>query len=774
MSMVLSRYVGARVRRKEDPRLITGGSTYVDDLHLAGMLYVAIVRSPYAHARINGIDVDEALAMPGVVRVLTGRDCRQIMKAVHITASEAQLALHEEDFAEGDITTLPIAVDRARYVGEPVAAVVAGSPETARDAADAVVVDYEPLEAVIDPEEALKDGAPQLYDDSPNNIAATYEHKQGDVDAAFANAAHSVKVRIKSQRLAGVPLEGRAVAAAPDPLSGGLTVWSSTQAPHNNRNELAESLSMATSQVRVVAPEVGGGFGVKIGNYPEDFIVAALARDMGRPMKWAESRSENLLTTHHGRAQIGYLEAAADSNGKITGLRMKLVQDIGSYPRDTGNMDLTCLMGVGCYDIPAVDQEATGVYTNTMAVGAYRGAGRPEAAYYIERIVDLIADEAGLDPVEVRRVNFIQPDQFPYVTSAGERYDTGDYEKALNKALEVSGYEQLRKEQAELRQQGRYLGIGLASYVEICGFGPYDSSTVRVDPSGAVRVFTGISPHGQGQETTFAQLVVDNLGVDFDNVFVHHGDTSNTPQGKGTMGSRGLAVGGGALMMSINKVKDKALRIAAVMLEASIDDIEMSDGEYRVKGSPDRKVTLAEIAKEAYTDELPEGMDPGLESTDYFAPPDEVFPFGTHIAVVEVFPDTGKVKLVKYFSIDDCGPRISPMLVEGQVHGGLAQGIAQALFEEMHYDDGGQLLTGSLMDYAIPKAKHLISFTLDKTETTTPINPLGVKGIGEAATIGSTPAIANAVIDALEPFGVRHVDVPMTPERVWRAIQEAK
>jgi aerobic carbon-monoxide dehydrogenase large subunit len=772
--MVLSRYVGARVRRKEDPRLITGGSTYVDDLHLAGMLYVAIVRSPYAHARINGIDADEALSMPGVRRVLTGRECRQIMKPVHVMASEAGLALDREDVEEGDIALVPIAIDRARYVGEPVAAVVADSATTARDAADLVVVDYEPLDTVIDPEQALKDGAPQLYDDSPNNIAATYEHKQGDIDAAFANAAHTVNVRIKSQRLAGVPLEGRAVVAAPDPLSGGLTVWSSTQAPHNNRNELAESLSMPTSQVRVVAPEVGGGFGVKIGNYPEDFAVAALARDMGRPMKWVESRSENLLTTHHGRAQVGYLEAAADEKGKITGLRMKLVQDIGSYPRDTGNMELTCQMGVGCYDIPAVDQEATGVYTNTMAVGAYRGAGRPEAAYYIERLVDLIADEAGLDPVEVRRVNFIQPDQFPYVTSAGERYDTGDYEKALNKALEVSSYEQLRKEQAELRQQGRYLGIGLASYVEICGFGPYDSSTVRVDPSGAVRVFTGISPHGQGQETTFAQLVVDNLGADFDNVFVHHGDTSNTPQGKGTMGSRGLAVGGAALMMSINKVKEKALRIAAFMLEASVDDVEMSDGEFRVKGTPDRMVTLTEVAKKAYTDELPEGIPPGLESTDYFAPPDEVFPFGTHIAVVEVFPDTGKVQIVKYFSVDDCGPRISPMLVEGQVHGGLAQGIAQALFEEMHYDDGGQLLTGSLMDYAIPKAKHLISFTLDKTETTTPINPLGVKGIGEAATIGSTPAIANAVIDALEPFGVRHVDVPMTPERVWRAIQEAK
>jgi aerobic carbon-monoxide dehydrogenase large subunit len=468
------------------------------------------------------------------------------------------------------------------------------------------------------------------------------------------------------------------------------------------------------------------------------------------------------------------MEAAADKNGKIQALRMRIVQDIGSYPRDTGNMDLTCLMGVGCYDIPAVEQEATGVYTNTMAVGAYRGAGRPEAAYYIERVIDLIADETGLDPAEVRRVNFIPPDKFPYVTAAGERYDTGEYEKALNKALEVSGYQDLRKEQEQARQQGRYLGIGLASYVEICGFGPFDSSTVRVDPSGAVRVFTGISPHGQGQETTFSQLVVDNLGAEFDNVFVHHGDTGNTPEGKGTMGSRGLAVGGGALMMSIEKVKEKAQKIAAHMLEVSADDIEFGDGKYRVKGSPDRGVTLDEVAKTAYSGNLPEGMDPGLESTDYFAPPDEVFPFGTHVAVVEVIPDTGEVKLVKYFSIDDCGPRMSPMLVEGQVHGGLAQGIAQALYEEMHYDTGGNLLTGSLMDYSIPKAHQLITFTVDKTETTTPINPLGVKGIGEAATIGSTPAVANAVVDALEPFGINHLDVPLTPQKVWQAIQDAQ
>ena len=738
------------------------------------MLHVAIVRSPYAHATIKRVDAGTAESMDGVVQVITGSDLINLIKPVQITGSEAELAGAGQDAAEGDITTMPIATTRARYVGEPVAAVVADDPILARDAADAVVVDYEPLDSVVDPEEAMKDGAPLLYDDHKNNIAGEFAKKAGDIDAAFNGAPVTIKQRIRSQRLSGVPIETRGVVAAPDPLSGGLTLWTSTQAPHNDRGELCEALDIPTSQLRVIAPEVGGGFGVKIGNYPENFLVAVLARMLGRPVKWIESRSESLLTTHHGRAQIADVEAAAESDGTIRGLKLNVIQDAGAYSRDIGGMEMTVLMSCGCYDIPAVDARATAIFTNTMATGAYRGAGRPEAAYYIERVMDLIADEAGVDPVEVRRKNFIPPEKFPYTTTVGERYDTGEYEKALNKALEVSGYSELRKKQEEARGQGRYLGIGMSSYVEICGFGPYDSSTVRVDPTGDVRVYTGISPHGQGQETTFAQLVADNLGANYESIFVHHGDTGNTPIGKGTMGSRGLAVGGGALMMSIRKVHEKASRIAAHLLEASLDDIELEDGKYRVKGSPDQSVTLTEIADAAYDENLPDGMDAGLESTDYFSPEDETFPFGTHFAVVEVDPDTGKVSLLNYYSVDDCGRRISPMLVEGQVHGGLAQGIAQALFEEVHYDQSGQMLTGSLMDYAIPKAQHLINFTTDQTETTTPINPLGVKGIGEAATIGSTPAVANAVIDALEPFGIRHVDVPMTPERVWEAIQRSK
>jgi aerobic carbon-monoxide dehydrogenase large subunit len=767
--MVLSRYVGATVRRKEDPRLITGKSTYVGDLHLPGTLHVAFVRSQYPHANITNVDTSAAESMPGVYEIVVGADAAGVVNPAR--ANEATPS--PGDSASTNISQYPLAIGRVRYVGEPIAAVVADSEVKARDAADAIMVDYDPLPSVTNMDKAVEDGAPQLYDDHPNNIAGSFEKQAGDIDAAFADAPVKVSARIRSQRLSGVSMETRGVVAAPDPLSGGLTVWQSTQAPHNNRNELAMALGMSTSQLRVIAPEVGGGFGVKIGDYPEDFLVAGLARQLGRPVKWTETRSEHMATTHHGRDQIAYVEAAADSDGRIRGLRLRVLHCTGGYARSFGIMNFTVLMACGCYDIPAVDAKIDAVFTNQMAVAAYRGAGRPEAAYYIERVMDLIADEAGLDPAEVRRKNFIPPESFPYTTTVGERYDTGEYEKALNKALEVSGYQDLLKQQEEARKNGRYIGIGLASYVEICGFGPNESAQIRVEKDGAVRVFTGISPHGQGQETTFSQMVADRIGADFEKIFVHHGDTGNTPIGNGTMGSRGLAVGGAAISMSADKIYEKASRIASHLLEASIDDIELVDGKYRVKGSPDQSVDLGKIARSAYRGDVPEGMDAGLETTDYFSPDDETFPFGTHVAVVEVDPDTGHVQLLNYFSIDDCGERISPQLVEGQVHGGLAQGIAQALYEELHYDDGGQILSGSLMDYAIPKANHLINFTTDKTVTTTPINPMGSKGIGEAATIGSTPAVANAVIDALAPFGVTHMDVPMTPERVWSTIQNS-
>ena len=772
--MVLSRMMGARVRRKEDPRLITGKGTYVDDVRLPGTLHLAFVRSPHPHAKITGIDTAPALLVPGVVAVFTADDLKAVMKATDSAAGEGEVPDRD---AEGDVPLrFPMASDRVRHVGEAIVAVIADSDYAARDGVDAVVIDYEFLPVVIDPEKAIAPGAPQLWDQIKDNIASHWDHVTGDVDAALASAPIVVRERLINHRVAGVPMEPRGVLAIPDPTIDGLKFWTSTQAPHWNRNDIAASLGLSQAQVHTIAPQVGGGFGVKIGSYPEDFIVSAVATKLDRPVKWIETRSENFIATHQGRAQIADIEVGAEKNGKIVAYRFHVIQEQGSYPKDTSLSALTGTMAVGCYDIPAVDLHTIGVLTNTMDIGAYRGAGRPEAAFYIERTIDLVADAAKLDPADVRRVNFTTPDKFPYTTATGERYDTGEYAKALDRALEVSDYPGLRRRQAELRRQGRYLGIGLASYVEICGFGPWESASIRVEPSGAVTVFSGIMPQGQGQETTFAQIVSDRLGVPFDQITVQFGDTATAPQGNGTMGSRGLAVGGGAVMISVDKIQDKSRLIAANVLEVSPDDIEFSDRKFRVKGAPNRGMSLAEIADVAYNqmDKLPAGVNPGLATTDFFHPDDETFPFGTHIAVVEVLPETGEVKIERYISIDDCGYIVSPMLVEGQVHGGLAQGIAQALFEEIRYDENGQLLTGTLMDYAIPKAENFPMFETGHTETRTPLNSLGAKGIGEAATIGSTPSIANAVIDALEPFGVIHLDMPFRPETVWARIHQGE
>ncbi|MCS7257304.1 MAG: xanthine dehydrogenase family protein molybdopterin-binding subunit [Thermomicrobium sp.] len=774
--MVLSRMVGARVRRKEDPRLITGSSQYVDDLQLGGMLYAAFVRSTYPHAIIKKIDPSPALAMPGVVAVITHKELGQWLKgSVQLGGGEGEgEAPAQQEGQAGPPQHELLAVDRVRYVGQPIAVVLATERYRAYDAAEAVQVEYEPLPAVVDPEEAMKDGAPQLHATLKNNIAMHTSHQHGDVEKAFAEADVVIKQRFYQQRLVSVPMEPRAVAAAPDPLTRGVTVWSSTQAPHNNRNTLAQALGLSHGQVRVIAPEVGGGFGAKIGAYPEDIILAAIALHTHRPVKWYETRSEHFIATNQGRGQVAYYELAATKEGRVLGLRLKVIQDLGGYPKVMLLAPLTAMMSVGVYDIPNVSIETYSVCTNKTPIGAYRGAGRPEAAYYIERMMDLLARRIGKDPAEVRRINYIPPDKFPYQTPAGAQYDSAEYEKALNKALEVSRYHEWRQKQQELRQQGRYIGIGLATYTEICGFGPYESASIRVEPTGAVIAYTGTSPHGQGLETALAQIIADEIGADFDQIVVLHGDTQSVPEGVGTMGSRSLAVGGGAMLLAAQKIREKAMRIAAHLLEAAVEDIEFADGKYRVKGAPDRAVTLAQIAQAAYSPGLPADIEPGLVVTDYYAPPGTLFPFGTHVAIVEVFPDTGEVKILEYYSVDDCGPRINPLLVEGQVHGGLAQGIAQALWEEVRYDENGQILTGTLMDYAIPKASMLPSFVTDETVTPSPLNPLGAKGIGEAATIGSTPTIVNAVMDALAPFGIEHIDMPLTPEKIWRAIQQAK
>ncbi len=765
--MVYMRQMGARVKRKEDPRLITGSSTYVDDFRPSDIGHVAIVRSVYGHAKINGIDTGKAAAHPGVLAVYTGHDFAELKPMPFGGGEGGGVA------GSAPIDTPVLPTDKVLHVGQAIAVVVATDRYAAADAAALIEVDYEPLDVVTDLEAAIKDGAPQLYENVPNNVAYTATTKNGQPDEEFANAEVTVTQRMNNQRVSGVSMETRGVMAHLDPLSGGLVVTTSTQNPHTVRQEIAGCLGLTELDVRVIAPEVGGGFGVKISCYQEDIICAAIARRLKRPIKWIETRSEHMATTHHGRAHIAEVSLAAKKDGTITAIKLRLLADLGAYPRGAAIPTLTALLMNGIYDVKSVDLEVKGIYTNTMATGAYRGAGRPEAAYYLERIVDVLADELGMDPIELRRKNFIPSDAFPYQTAAGPQYDSGDYEKPLAKALEMIDYPALRARQEQLRKEGRYLGIGVTTFTEICGFGPFDSATVRVEPTGQVTVATGVSPHGQGTETAFAQIVADQLGVAIDDVFVVHGDTARTPAGIGTMGSRGLVVGGSALMGSLGKIREKAIKIAAHNLEASEADVSFENGKFGVKGAAEGALDLKAIAKVAYSGSLPPEIGTGLEVADFFAPPNTTFPFGADIVVVEVNAETGEVEIQQYVAVDDCGRQVNPFLVDGQVHGGLTQGIAQALYEEIVYDEQGQLITGSLMDYAIPKSEFLPMFQNDRTETLSPLNPLGAKGIGELATIGSTPAIVNAVVDALSPFGIRHIDMPLKPQRVWEAIQNA-
>ena len=759
--------MGAQVKRKEDPRLITGTSTYVTDVVVPGMQWVAFVRSPHAHARIKRIDAKPALQVPGVRMVVTGEDIRKLAKALPPASASAE---------GGASSNAPgrqhwaLSTDVVRHVGEAVAAVVADSDYAAHDGVEAVVVDWEPLPSVTDTFAAMASGAPQLHPDAPKNIEHENTIKGGDPDAVFAKAKRVVKQRIVSQRLCSVAMEPRACVAAPDPTTRGLVVWATHQAPHNLRADLASVLGMDQNLIRVINPDMGGGFGNKFGCYPEDVVLAALARQHRVALKWVETRVEHMVATTHGRAQVADLEAAVEDDGTISALRMKVTANIGAYPVFTFIPDLTLFMGVGVYKFTNVDLHSTCVFTNTTTVAAYRGAGRPEAAYYLERLVDIVAAELGKPPEEVRRKNFIPPSAFPYATPTGQNYDSGEYDRALTKALGLAGIETLRREQKEriARNDRTLLGIGQAVYVEMCGFGPYESAVVRVEPSGTVTAYTGTSAHGQGHETTFAQIIADHLGVDFDKIVVRHGDTAAVQMGNGTGGSRSLAVGGTAILNATMKVQEKARRIAASMLEAAFEDVVLESGRYHVKGAPAKALGLAEIAAMAHGDGLAKGLEHGLEASDFFRPPQLVYPFGAHVAVVEVDRDSGAVRLRDYVSVDDCGVRVSPTLVSGQVHGGLAQGIAQALWEELVYAEDGQLTTGSLMDYAVPRADDFPFFRDDSTVTPTPFNPLGAKGIGEAATIGSTPAVANAVVDALRPLGVKHLDLPFRPGMLAR------
>jgi len=774
------RLFGSSIKRREDPRLMTGQSAYVDDMTLPGMAEVTFVRSPHAHARIRGVDVARAAASPRVLRVVTGADLQGSMKPVPCIWTLPDMK---------SPTRRAIASDKARFVGDIVAAVIATDRYAAQDAAELVRVDYELLPAVTDQEAAMKPGAPLLHDDVPGNVAFTWKLESGD-QSVFERAAIRVRTRVVNQRLIPNSLEGRAVLAQWHPGTGELIVWTSTQIPHLVRLQLARVLGVPEQKLRVIAPEVGGGFGAKQNFYPEEMIVAGLARELRRPIKWVEQRRENFVATTHGRAHIQDAEIAGTREGQITGLRVTSRANLGAYFSMFAPAVPTGLFGLmlsGAYRIPTISCEVHGVLTNTTTVDAYRGAGRPEATHLVERLVDMFAAEAGLDPAEVRRRNFIAPGDFPYTTATGVTYDSGNYEAALGRALELVNYPALRREQAEARKRGRLVGIGLCSFVEICGIAPsqvlgaaggglggWESSTVRVHPTGKVSVLTGSSAHGQGHETTFAQIVADELGIPMDDIEVVHGDTAQVPLGIGTFGSRSAAVGGSALVLSTRKVKDKAVRIAAHLLEAAPEDVGLEAGEFSVRGAPGRKTSFADVSLQAFlAHKLPAGLEPALEATTFFDPSNFTWPFGTHVCVSEVDPATGQVSILRYVAVDDCGRVINPLIVDGQIHGGITQGLSQALYEGAEYDEQGQLLTGSLLDYTLPTAAQTPAYETAHTVTPTPVNPLGVKGIGEAGTIAASAAVVNSVVDALSPLGVRHLDMPLRPERVWRAIQSA-
>jgi len=761
--MPVSKFVGAKVKRREDPDLIRGLGQYVDDVKLQDMVYAAVLRSPHAHAKIKSIDTAEARQRAGVVAVLTGADIRDQIGILPTTADNPTLRIPNH---------YVLAVDKVCYVGEGVAVVAAEDRYLAADALEVIEVEYEPLAAVTDPEKALAPGAPAIHAQWPDNLAFTWEQSQGDIDQAFTQADRIVKQKLVHQRLAPIAIETRGVVARYDAGEKRLTVWSSTQIPHLLRTHLAKMLNLPEERVRVIAPEVGGGFGSKLNVYAEEALVAYLALKLGRPVKWSEQRRENIRATIHGRGQIGEVQAAVRKDGVILGLKYDVVADIGAYHQlfTPAIPPFTGLMLSGCYKIPAISIKVRAAFTNKMSTDAYRGAGRPEATYVIERLMDRVAQDLKLDPVKVRRLNFPGPKEFPFKTATGLAYDSGNYALALSKALQLAGYEKLRREQKRLRSRGRYLGIGVSTYVEICAMGPgfWEYGKVEVNADGAVKVFTGASPHGQGQKTSFAQIVADQLGVDIQDVTVIHGDTAEVAKGIGTFGSRATAVGGIAVYQAAEKVRDKARDLASHLLEVDADDLVFANGQFSVKGVPKRALTIREIARQAReTKNRPQGTTPVLVAEATFEPANFTFPFGTHVCVVEVDPRTGFVELKKYVAVDDCGKVINPLLVDGQVQGGIVQGLGQALYEGVIYDENGQLLNGSLMDYALPRAASLPRLELARTETPTPVNPLGIKGIGEAGTIGSTPAVVSAVVDALAPFGVTHIDMPLTPQKIW-------
>jgi aerobic carbon-monoxide dehydrogenase large subunit len=752
------------MRRREDRALLTGRGRFVDDLAVGGVLHVVLARSPHAHARIRSVDAAAARRAPGVVAVITADDLGPIGPVPLMRLAPGTVVPEYPILASGAV----------RSQGIPVAAVVADSTYAAVDGVDRLAIDYEPLAGVADADGALAAGAPQVVPVSRDNRALAVAWRHGDAERAFRDAAHRVTLTVQQQRLCGVPMEPRGALARWDPVTGELTVWTSTQAPFRIRSSLARMLGLDEARVRVIAPDVGGGFGVKGGPYREEVLVAWLARRLERPVKWVSTRAEDLLTTNHGRGGKSTGEMALDADGRILGLRARIRQPLGSTlavtvggtPQNHGR----CLPG--SYVVEHVDIESVGVFTTTPPVGAYRGAGRPEAAFLIERLMDEAARTLKVDPVELRRRNLIPKERFPFKTATGQVYDSGDYAEVLERTLAMADYAGLRRAQAERRARGEIVGIGVAKYVEPSALG-WESGQVRVEATGAVLAVTGSSAHGQGHETTFAQIVADELQVHPDVVTVRHGDTHGAPQGIGTFGSRSTALGGSALALAARDVRDKARKMAAGLLEAAAQDVVPVEGGFGVVGAPGRQVTWARVAEHAYRGQgLPQGVEPGLEATRFFSPEGEVWSAGAFVVSIGIDRDTGVVTPERIAWLDDAGTIVNPLLADAQLEGSLAQGWGQVMMEDAALDRDGHLLSGTLMDYAIPRADDMPHAEIGHANTPSPNNPLGVKGIGEAGTIGIPPAMVNAVVDALSPFGVTHVDMPLTPEKIWRALNK--
>ena len=774
----MQKMIGASIKRKEDPRLITGQGKFTDDVYPRGAVHMAVLRSPHAHARILNIDASKAKAHPGVVAVITGEELN-----ARCLSTFRLFGVREGMNAR---SRWPMAGDVARYLGEPVAAVVATSVGAAWDATELIDVSYEPLPVVVDMEQGMQGDSPLVHPDLGTNIAVHFSNEAGDVTTAFQESHGVVKVRLIEPRLVPNSMEGRAVVANYDRGTDNLEIWVSTQSPHFERDNVATMLGIPHSRVRIYSQDVGGGFGAKVDTYSETIIVSVLSKDVGRPVKWVEQRREHFTTTVHGRGEIQYVEGAYDQTGLLTGLKVDYYTDMGSYCRGPSHSvvgGLTPLGIQGPYQVRNVAWNSYGIYTNKVPVGPYRGYGQHASSYVAERVMDLIAGELALDPAEVRRRNLIPSHALPYRAPTGLTYDSGDYHATFAKALSVADYDGLRARQRQARERGELLGIGLATTVDASGFGPgggltprpsYESASLRVETTGKMTVSTGSSPHGQGLETSFAQIVADEMEVPVSDVQVIWGDTHVVPPGVGTFASRSLVVGGTALLNASREVKQRAFDIAAELLRTDPEHVSLENGAFVAEDIQGREVTWADIGAHAYgVRTSASNIERGLEATNYWEPPGYTFPFCANVAVVSIDPGTGRVALEQYVAVDDCGVVVNPMIVEGQVHGGLAQGIGPALMEEALWDQQGQMLTGTFLDYAMPTAEDLPSFILDSTVSPSPHNPIGAKGMGESPTISSAATIMNAVADALSPLGVTDITMPTKDEKIWREIKKA-